>query len=45
MGTVEDGDDDALRAMRAHFPVALVRFLSRVGVVAVHLTGRVAGAR
>src|SRR5882724_5727106 len=45
MRAVEDGADDARREMRAHVPVALIRCRSRVGVVAVHLTGMVAGAR
>src|ERR671934_2118988 len=45
MGAVEYGEDEALRAMWAHVPVALVLCRSRVGVVPVHLTGMVAGAR
>jgi hypothetical protein len=45
MGGVEYGADDTLRAMRAYFPVALVRCRSRVGLVAAYLTGMAAGVR
>src|SRR5919201_3624611 len=45
MGGVEDGADEALRAMRAPLPVALVRCRSRVGLVVVYLTGMAAGVR